>query len=230
MTRAPVDSAIGPGSPPPADPYAAYIRSFFRRWAGIYDLFSGAVSWTYAAAVRRVDPRPGQDVLDLCTGTGSIALRCARRGARTVAVDLSEAMIDRARAKAEARSEPSSRLRFEIMDARRLLFPDRSFDVTVLSFALHDMPRRARLEVLREARRVTARRLVVLDYELPASALWRRLLLAPIAVFETAYFPRFAAEGLAPLLAEAGLERVTRRRLGPVFAVHTIELRAPAAP
>jgi ubiquinone/menaquinone biosynthesis C-methylase UbiE len=210
--------------PAPADPYVAYNLRFFRRWAAVYDLFSGSVAWTYAAAVRRVEPRPGLRVLDLCTGTGEIALRCARRGAQTVAVDLSEAMIERARAKAAARPELRSRLRFESMDARRLAFPDRSFDVTVLSFALHDMPRRVRVEVLREARRVTARRLVVLDYDLPASPPWRRLLAAGIALFETAYFPGFAAEGLEPLLAEAGLERVTRRRLGPVFSVSVVEL------
>jgi hypothetical protein len=134
-----------------------------------------------------------------------------------------------ARAKGAARPELLNHLRFEVMDARRLSFPDAALDVTVLSFALHDMPRRVGVEVLREARRVTARRLVVLDYDLPASLTWRRLFTAGIALFETAYFPRFAAEGLAPLLAEAGLERVTRRRLGPVFSVSLIDLSSETA-
>jgi demethylmenaquinone methyltransferase/2-methoxy-6-polyprenyl-1,4-benzoquinol methylase len=109
------------------------------------------------------------------------------------------------------------------MDARRLAFADRSFDVTVLSFALHDMPRSVRLQVLGEARRVTARRLVVLDYELPVRRFWRRALLASIALFETAYFPRFAAEGLEPHLREAGLASAVRTRLGPTFALYTVD-------
>jgi demethylmenaquinone methyltransferase/2-methoxy-6-polyprenyl-1,4-benzoquinol methylase len=167
---------------------------------------------------------PDTRVLDLCTGTGEIALRCARRGARVIAVDLSDSMMARARAKLAARPELATRLRFETMDARRLAFADRSFDVTVLSFALHDMPRPVRLEVLREARRVTARRLVVLDYELPRARPWRRALTASIALFETAYFPRFAAEGLEPLLRDAGLGGAARTRLGPSFALYAIDL------
>jgi demethylmenaquinone methyltransferase/2-methoxy-6-polyprenyl-1,4-benzoquinol methylase len=140
------------------------------------------------------------------------------------AVDLSDSMLERARTKLAARPRLASRLRFATLDARRLPFTDRSFDVTVLSFALHDMPRPVRLEVLREARRVTARRLVILDYELPRARPWRRVLAASIALFETAYFARFAAEGLEPLLHVGGLDGATRHRLGPTFVVYTIDL------
>jgi ubiquinone/menaquinone biosynthesis C-methylase UbiE len=206
------------------DAYVDYTRAFFARWSPYYDLFSGPIAWTYAAAVRHAVTAPDSTVLDLCTGTGEIALRCARRGARVIAVDLSDSMMARARAKLAARPQLASRLRFEAMDARRLAFADRSFDVTVLSFALHDMPRPGRLEVLREARRVTARRLVVLDYELPRARPWRRALTAMIALFETAYFPRFAAEGLEPLLRDARLPGAGRTRLGPTFALYTIDL------
>jgi len=207
-----------------SDAYVDYNRAFFARWSRFYDLFSGPIAWCYAAAARRAVTAPDTSVLDLCTGTGEIALRCARRGARVVAVDLSDSMMARARAKLAAHPRLASRLRFETMDARRLAFADRSFDVTVLSLALHDMPRPVRLEVLREARRVTARRLVVLDYELPRAKLWRRALTSSIALFETAYFPRFAAEGIAPVLREAGLVPSARLRLGPTFALYTIEL------
>jgi demethylmenaquinone methyltransferase/2-methoxy-6-polyprenyl-1,4-benzoquinol methylase len=206
-----------------SDAYVDYNRAFFARWSRFYDLFSGPIAWTYAAAARRAVTAPDTSVLDLCTGTGEIALRCARRGARVIAVDLSDSMMARARAKLAARPELASRLRFETMDARRLAFADRSFDVTVLSFGLHDMPRPVRLEVLREARRVTARRLVVLDYELPKTKLWRRALTASIAWFETAYFPRFAAEGLESHLREAGLQGAVRTRLGPTFALYAID-------
>jgi demethylmenaquinone methyltransferase/2-methoxy-6-polyprenyl-1,4-benzoquinol methylase len=207
-----------------SDAYVDYTHAFFARWSRYYDLFSGPIAWTYSAAVRRAVTAPGATVLDLCTGTGEIGLRCARLGARVTAVDLSESMMARARAKLAARPELASRLRFEPMDARRLAFADRSFDVTVLSFALHDMPRSVRLEVLGEARRVTARRLVVLDYELPRARPWRRVLTAAIALFETAYFPRFAGEGLEPLLREAGLSVAAHTRLGPTFAIYTIDL------
>jgi ubiquinone/menaquinone biosynthesis C-methylase UbiE len=211
-------------TPHGADPYLGYTRAFFRRWAPFYDLFTRPVGWAYSAAVRRLDVRPGITILDLCAGTGEIALRCARRGATVHAIDVTADMIGRARAKTRASVELAPRLRFELADARALPFADGAVDVAVLSFALHDMPRPVALEVLREARRVARQQLVVLDYELPRLALPRVLLGAAIASFETPYFRRFAREGAAPLLASAGLPHAERHRLGPVFALHLVRL------
>lgn len=224
MTEARVGGANRRTSDAFVDPYLGYTRRFFRRWAPFYDLFTRSVGWVYDAAVRRLDARPGTTILDICSGTGEIALRCARAGAAVHAVDITPDMIGRARSKTLSRPDLVPRLRFELADARELPFLDAAVDVAVLSFALHDMPRPVRLEVLREARRVTARRLVVLDYELPKARLWRRALTASIALFETAYFPRFAAEGLEPLLREAGLGGAARTRLGPTFALYAIDL------
>ncbi len=64
-----------------ADPYIAYTRRFFDKWVSLYDLFALSIFPAYRAAVRRIGPRPGRSVLDVCTGTGEIALRCARQGA-----------------------------------------------------------------------------------------------------------------------------------------------------
>jgi ubiquinone/menaquinone biosynthesis C-methylase UbiE len=174
--------------------------------------------------VRRLDLRPGTTILDICTGTGEIALRCARQGAAVHAVDVTPDMIGRARSKTLARPGLVPRLRYELADARELPFGDAAVDVAVLSFALHDMPRPVALAVLREARRVARDRLVVLDYELPRLTVLRTVLGAAIASFETPYFRRFAREGAAPLLAAAGLPSPTRHRLGPVFALHLVRL------
>ena len=211
-------------TPDAADPYLGYTRTFFRRWAPFYDLFTRPVGWVYDSAVRRLEARAGMTILDICTGTGEIALRCARRGATVHAVDITPDMIGRARAKTQARTELGRHLRFELADARVLPFGDAAVDVAVLSFALHDMPRPVAVEVLREARRVARRRLMVLDYEMPRLAPLRAVLGAAIASFETPYFRRFARDGAAPLLASAGLSASTRHRLGPVFALHLVRL------
>jgi demethylmenaquinone methyltransferase/2-methoxy-6-polyprenyl-1,4-benzoquinol methylase len=203
------------------DAYLDYIHRFFGRWVRLYDGFARAIAPIYGAAVRAAGPVAGLHVLDLCTGTGEVADRCARAGARVTAIDVTDAMLDRARRK--CRNLP---VRFLHMDARHLDFPDDTFDVAVLSFALHDMPRRARGEVLAEAGRVTRRKLIVLDYELPrwqpARALVRRL----VASFETAYFPRFADEGGAEQLSAADLGSVRLvRRFPPFFAIWSVDLR-----
>jgi ubiquinone/menaquinone biosynthesis C-methylase UbiE len=72
-------------------------------------------------------------VLDLGTGTGVVARALAERypEAEVVGVDLSSGMIDEARR--QLPSELAGRLRFETGDAAALEYPDRAFDLVVLS-------------------------------------------------------------------------------------------------
>lgn len=207
-----------------ADPYLAFTRGFFSRWAPAYDLFALPIAHLYRAAAARAAPEPGWRVLDVCTGTGELARRLARRGAVVTGVDITVPMLARARRKAGGGAD------FQLMDARRLAFPDGRFDAATLSLALHDMPRRAAVEALREMARVSRRRLVILDYELPRGPRWWRwLAFRFIDLFETPYFPRFVAEGVLPLLAEAGLPapRETARPWPWLFTVHVVELAPP---
>ena len=207
-------------APAAGDPYVAFTRRFFARWSPLYDLFAKPIGFAYGAAVRLAGARPGRSILDLCTGTGEIALRSARRGARVTAVDLTPSMFLRAAQK--TRGLP---VRFAGMDARRLAFPDRSFDAVILSFALHDMPRKVRTEVLHEAARVAREALVVLDYDFPRREPWRRAVLAGLASFETPYLREFAKRGAAGALAEAGLLiEETVRPLPGLFVVHRVAL------
>lgn len=207
------------------DPYIRYTHRFFGRWAGVYDLFAGSILYAYRAAVRAIGPHPGMSLLDLCTGTGELALRCAARGAAVTGIDITPAMLDRARAKAERRGLS---WRTELMDARHLAFPDGGFDVVSISFALHDMPREVRLRVLREAVRVCGGRLVVLDYELPRGTWLFKPWFWIIASFESPFFRNFVKEDPVRLFAEAGLPAATRRRLfGAMFSVFEFGIGGP---
>jgi demethylmenaquinone methyltransferase/2-methoxy-6-polyprenyl-1,4-benzoquinol methylase len=206
-----------------ADPYVAFTRRFFGRWSPLYDLFAKPIGFAYGAAVREAGARPGRTILDLCTGTGEIAIRCGRRGARVTAVDLTPSMFTRAMRK--ARGLP---VRFTGMDARRLAFRDASFDAVLLSFALHDMPRRVRTEVLREAARAAREAVVVLDYDVPRQGpgrrLVRRLVLGGLGLFETPYLADFAKQGARGAIEEAGLTiSKTVRPLPGLFVVHVVD-------
>ena len=199
-----------------SDPYIQYIDRFFRTWLPVYDLFGATIFPVYRAAVSTVGPRPGLRVLDICTGTGEMAIRLARRGAEVTGVDVTEAMLEQARRKAKHLP-----ITFLSGDARRLPVEDKRFDVAVMSLALHDMPRKVRVEVLREARRVARDRVVILDYHFPAWPPLRRAAVRAIQLFETAYLTRYADEEVEPLLAEAGLTLRSRRTF-PIFpfAIH----------
>ena len=220
---------LGEGTPASAettDPYVRYIRRFFARWAPVYDWFAFSIGWFYRTTVRRIAPRPGMTVLDLCTGTGEIAHRCAAAGAVVTGIDLSPEMLARARRKLESRGLEAA---LEIADARRLDFEDGAFDVVVISFGLHDMPREVRIEVLREARRMAGERLVIADYDVSpdrfGSAFWR----AVIDRFESPYFKSFAATGALPLFEEAGLGTPRVTMLFPAFAVFETSVQRPDA-
>ena len=85
---------------------------------------------TLEAALEHVDLAP-ERILDVGTGTGAAALMFARRfsDAEVWGVDLSEAMIESARAKVGDDIAP--RVRFSVADAAALPFADASFDVVV---------------------------------------------------------------------------------------------------
>lgn len=206
------------------DPYIRYTRNFFRRWLPLYDYFSASVFYVYREATKRAQPEAGKQILDICTGTGEVALRCAKKGAEVTAVDITIEMLEKARAKAKALP-----ISFQLMDARALAFADASFDAAVISFALHDMPRRVRLEVLREAVRVSRKRVVVADYALPSWEPLRNVVIRLIDLFESPYFRSFANEGALQLIEECGLEKPRTYHLCPMpFAVYVLEIEEKA--
>ena len=98
--------------------------------------------------------RPGARVLDVATGTGTVALAAARQlgpGAEVTGLDLSPGMLAQARQKAPVQG---AHLSFVEGDAARLPFEDTSFDALLCAsalFFLPDMP-----AALREWRRVLA--------------------------------------------------------------------------
>lgn len=94
----------------------------------------------------------GQRVLDVGTGTGVVALTAARMGARVTGVDLTPALIERARLNASIAEQPD--IAWHEGDAEALPFEDESFDVVVSQFGHMFAPRadlaaREMLRVLR---------------------------------------------------------------------------------
>ena len=112
------------------------VRAMFDRIAGVYDAMNTVMTagldrrWRQRAAdLARLSP--GDRALDVATGTGDLALELARRvggGGEVVGADFSEAMLERARAKA-----PDGP-RFEWADALALPYESGSFDAATVGF------------------------------------------------------------------------------------------------
>jgi SAM-dependent methyltransferase len=71
---------------------------------------------------------------------GGLAVLAQDRGIDVLAVDASEQMVQRIRARAEAAGERPGRIRAEVMDAAALTFPDDSFDAAISVFGVVLLP------------------------------------------------------------------------------------------
>jgi SAM-dependent methyltransferase len=87
--------------------------------------------------VTRLAPGHGERRLDVGTGTGAVALRAARVGARVTGVDLSPVIVDTARRLAGSQGVG---IRFEVGDAESLPYADASFDVVASALGVFLAP------------------------------------------------------------------------------------------
>jgi demethylmenaquinone methyltransferase/2-methoxy-6-polyprenyl-1,4-benzoquinol methylase len=183
--------------------YRSYTTESFARWARIYDAFASLlrIQGVRRETVEMSGVQPGERVLDVCTGTGDLALAFARQCDDVTGIDLSEDMLAVARNK-----DREGKVQFLQMDATRLDFADEEFDLSAISFGLHDMPPGAREEVLREMARVTRNRVMVVDYNPPRNPILRALYVAIVSLYESRYFPGFCRSDFEGLLARCGLE------------------------
>ena len=116
----------------------------FDRIAGVYDLMNSAMTaglhhqWR-ERAVDRAEVGPGSDALDLCCGTGDLALELRRRigpDGRVVGSDFSEPMLELARGKSGEESLP---VEFGWAHALDLPYGDDSFDAVTIGFGARNL-------------------------------------------------------------------------------------------
>ena len=113
-----------------------------------------------AVALARV--QPGERALDVCAGTGDLALQLAAAGARVVGADFCAPMLAQARRKAARRGDRAPR--FLCGDALALPFGSRAFDLCTVAFGIRNVE--DPVAALREMARVTrpGGRVVVLEF------------------------------------------------------------------
>jgi 2-polyprenyl-3-methyl-5-hydroxy-6-metoxy-1,4-benzoquinol methylase len=93
-----------------------------------YDKISRGISDSIEHCVFRLDPQPGERILDLSTGTGWTSRAVARLGATVVGVDIAEGLLDAARRNA---ADEGLRIDYELGDAEDLPFEDGEFDAVI---------------------------------------------------------------------------------------------------
>ncbi|MFZ0043799.1 MAG: class I SAM-dependent methyltransferase [Solirubrobacteraceae bacterium] len=131
------------------------------------------------ALVTAIDPRPGQRILDVATGTGMVAFELAQRGrCEVVGVDQSEAMLGAAAARLSASpADLAERISFVQGEAERLPYADQEFDALTFTYLLRYVDDRE--ATMRELARVVkpGGRIGMVEFGVPGSPplrwLWR---------------------------------------------------------
>jgi len=213
---------------------ASAVERMFDRIAPVYDAMNRVMTagldrrWRRDAA--RTVVRPGDEVLDVCCGTGDLAIADARAGGRVTGLDFSEEMLARARRKAPA-------LEWIRGDLLELPFPDERFDAATVGFGVRNVEDLDR--ALGELRRVLrpGGRLAILEITRPQGVLapFYRLwfdkgvpLIGKLLPGGDAYtylpasVRRFPGPGeLADLMRAAGFDEVRYRVFGAgIVALH----------
>jgi len=179
----------------PGEHRGARVNQLFSRIAPRYDIVNdlqsfGLHRYWKRKAIRLARVHPGAVALDVCCGTGDLAFALARRGARVVGLDFSEAMLrvaegrkPRPRSSAATPTPERNNPAFLLGDAQQLAFADNSFEIVTVGYGLRNLPNWE--TGLKEMHRVTAPggRLVVLEFGKPANPIWRALYFGYLRLF-----------------------------------------------
>jgi demethylmenaquinone methyltransferase/2-methoxy-6-polyprenyl-1,4-benzoquinol methylase len=225
--------------------FAGQVNRMFDRVAGNYDALNSVMTaglhhrWRQRAAAR-TELGPGDSALDVCCGTGDLALELAGRvgpEGHVIGCDFSEPMLDLAREKTAARG--AAGVRFEWADALQLPYDDARFDAVTVGFGVRNLADLDR--GLREMGRVLkpGGRLVILEITQPTRpplstfySLWFDRIVPLLGAFSSepeaySYLPESVRSfpsplGLAEKMDAAGFERVRYTVLaGGIIAIHS---------
>lgn len=223
---------------------AARVGELFGAIASRYDLLNDIQSLGLHRLWKRrlvtlAGLQPGDPALDVCCGTGDIAIRLAQQGAQVVGLDFSPPMLEVARQRmGDASAEHAPR--FLQGDAMRLPFEDDQFVVVTVGYGLRNLEdwRVGLAEMSRVAR--SGGRILVLDFGKPGNGLLRALyflylrLMVPLFgllfcgnasayayILESLrHYP--AQEGVAAGMRELGLRRVeVHNLLGGMMSINS---------
>jgi demethylmenaquinone methyltransferase/2-methoxy-6-polyprenyl-1,4-benzoquinol methylase len=164
---------------------AERVKALFGQIAPRYDLINsiqsiGLHKFWKRRVLKLANLSKNDRALDVCCGTGDIALCFARSGANVTGIDFSEPMLEIARSR--GRVEKTNPPQFLAGDAQQLPFADETFDVVTCGYGLRNLEDWE--TGLREMHRVTRKggKIITLDFGKPSASALRAVYYAYLRV------------------------------------------------
>ncbi len=114
--------------PSTIQPHNERVATVWNSGGNDYDNISRGIADSIAHCVLRLDPKPGESVLDLATGTGWTSRAVARAGAKVTGADIGSELLAAAAKRAEAEHLD---IRYDQGDAESLPYADGAFDAVI---------------------------------------------------------------------------------------------------
>jgi demethylmenaquinone methyltransferase/2-methoxy-6-polyprenyl-1,4-benzoquinol methylase len=230
------------------------VMHHFNRVAPKYDFMNSLLSlgiqhvWK-RAAMRMLDIQPGDAVLDVCGGTGDLAILAAQRagaGGRVVVYDINWRMLTTGRPKIDRLAQKNN-VHYVQGDAERISFPDATFDAAMVGFGIRNLTHLKR--GFTEMHRVLkpGGKLLCLEFSRPTNPVFRGLydfysfnIMPLLGALITGSAESYAClpetirmfplpEELAEMLARIGFDRVRHEAFTNGIAVAHVGVKSLAA-
>lgn len=147
-------------------------------------------------------------VLDVCVGTASSSIKVAKKNNRNriIGIDLSKDMI--AVAEKKVQKQNIKNISFQYMDATKMAFQDKTFDIVMVSFGLHELDFELMNIILQEISRVIKPngKLYILDYEKEKGLLKGIAFWVFLKILEPKHIFKFLKYDWRDILKEIGFE------------------------
>jgi ubiquinone/menaquinone biosynthesis C-methylase UbiE len=172
----------------------------------------------------------GDRAVDVCCGTGALALHYAGMGVIAAGIDMDPRVIEIADRKVQRLGLPNAS--FRVADASALPFEDDSFDFASISMSLHETESAERDIIVSEMKRVVKGEgaLIFIDYKVPLplipSSYTSRVVELVCGRDHNRCFRDYVRQGgLDGLLDKHGLHAEKRAELGPMWMIKAINTR-----
>ena len=138
------------------------------RWSKRYDaIFGRLLSKSEDRIIELAEIKPGDTVLDVGCGPGSLTIKAKAKAGKVFGVDAAPEMIELASKKA---AEKGAEVEFQVSYAQKLPFADAIFDVVISRLVFHHLPGDLKRQALNEIQRVLkpGGKCLIVDFDMPS--------------------------------------------------------------